>query len=201
MRKTPLAAATWSTDISAKSAKQMCAPSHSGGKVVVKPTTFIPAERADSMPAGASSNTRHCSGATPSKPAACRYGSGSGLPLCTSSEHTNADGTCMPAGLNRTPAMLLGADVTTAQRSAGTWAVRFRSDFRKLDPQTPALDLCVILESGREHPGRRPDGQRSTCRRNHRQRLPGVTAGLIVVDPEREQALRPQTHGMKIGLQ
>src|SRR5207245_1566624 len=90
---------------------------------------------------------------------------------------------------------------TSLANGKRTWAARGGSDLRKLDLQAPALDSCMILEASREHPGSGPDGHDSARRRDHRQCLPGVNVALIVVDPEREQVLRLQTHGMDISLQ
>src|SRR4051794_3330088 len=91
-------AARWS---GRPSATRWAAVSASGSCVVVTAQTVIPAARPDSMPAGASSNTTHAAGATPSRSAASRCGSGAGLPFSTWSEVTSTAGSGRPAAASR----------------------------------------------------------------------------------------------------
>src|SRR3546814_770470 len=87
-------------------------------------TTCIPAALAAAMPAGESSQARQSPGATPSLAAAARKPSGAGLPFATSSAPMTSGGMGSPAAAIRTSASARGAEVTTAQGSAGRRGAR-----------------------------------------------------------------------------
>src|SRR5882762_3170429 len=104
-----------------KSAIVASTPDRSPGRcVVVSPIARAPAARAATMPAGASSNTRHAAGSTPRHFAPRRYPSGAGLPYFTSSATISTSGTGSPADPRRCRASSSPHDVTTAQRSDGS---------------------------------------------------------------------------------
>jgi len=93
--------------------------SFSGRYVLAIPITIMPLARADSIPAGASSITKHFAGGNPNRSAPIRYGSGCGFPFFTSSEVTRTSGTGSPQYRMRFCASRRDPEVTTPQRPLG----------------------------------------------------------------------------------
>ena len=89
------------------------------------PTHFMPPRRAASIPAAASSTTTHCSGGTPSRAAAARKTSGSGLPRCTSSAATKVSMSPSKRRAARIASTFArGADEAMACRQPASWRAR-----------------------------------------------------------------------------
>ena len=84
------------------------------------PHHFHPGRAAPtSIPAGASSITRHSAGANPNPSAPFKYGSGCGFPFFTSSDVTRTSGTGSPQKRSRLVASSRDPDVTTPHRPYG----------------------------------------------------------------------------------
>ncbi len=119
--------------------------SSSAGYVVCNAITRIPAAWADRIPAGVSSKTRQSAGATPSKAAPFRYGSGEGLPLTTSSAVINRFGIGTPTCCNRATAKDGVAEVTIVKRSSGSLDNNPTAPGTAMMPSLSSISICSTL--------------------------------------------------------
>ena len=101
-------------------------------------TPSCPPARADAIPAGASSMTRHSAASNPNPSAPFKYGSGCGFPFTTSSDVTRTLGTGTPQCGKRCSASSLDPDVTTPHRSV-------RNGFHQIQSAGHNRDSSLIV--------------------------------------------------------